>query len=157
MFELADDLDLSVQAQALIEGERDVTAVLANLSSLLFYTLPDLNWAGFYLLKGDELVLGPFQGRPACYRIALDRGVCGAAVRLKRTQRVADVHQFPGHIACDSASNAELVVPIMVNDLVFGVLDLDSPRVGRFSESDEQLIEHVVKVVEDHLANVMVN
>ncbi|MBQ1782438.1 MAG: GAF domain-containing protein [Gammaproteobacteria bacterium] len=157
MFEPGDDLDLGAQAHALIDGERDVTAVLANLSSLIFYTLPDLNWAGFYLYKDGELVLGPFQGRVACYRIALDRGVCGAAARTLTTQRVADVHEFPGHIACDSASNAELVIPLQVGGTLFGVLDLDSPLPGRFSEADEQLMERVVRVLEDHLASVMVN
>lgn len=157
MFEPGDDLDLGAQAQALIDGERDATAVLANLSSLIFHTLPDLNWAGFYLFKDGELVLGPFQGRPACYRIALERGVCGAAARTLTTQRVADVHEFPGHIACDSASNAELVIPLQVNGTLFGVLDLDSPLVGRFSEADEQLMGRVVRVLEDHLASVMVN
>lgn len=157
MFEPGDDLDLGAQAQALIDGERDVTAVLANLSSLIFHTLPDLNWAGFYLFKDGELVLGPFQGRPACYRIALERGVCGAAARTLTTQRVADVHEFAGHIACDSASNAELVVPLQVGGTLFGVLDLDSPSKGRFSEADEQLIGRVVRVLEDHLARVMVN
>ena len=157
MFEPGDDLDLGAQAQALIDGERDVTAVLANLGSLIFHTLPDLNWAGFYLFKDGELVLGPFQGRPACYRIALERGVCGAAARTLTTQRVADVHEFPGHIACDSASNAELVVPLQVGGTLFGVLDLDSPLTGRFSEADEQLMGRVVRVLEDHLASVMVN
>jgi GAF domain-containing protein len=137
--------DLLQQATALIEGERDLTANAANLSSLLFHTLPDLNWAGFYWMKGGELVLGPFQGKPACVRIALGKGVCGTAARDRQTIVVKDVHEFPGHIACDSASNSEVVVPIVAGGKVVGVLDLDSPLVNRFDEADARALEAVVQ------------
>jgi len=137
--------DLLQQATALIEGERDLTANAANLSSLLFHTLPDLNWAGFYWMKGGELVLGPFQGKPACVRIAIGKGVCGTAARDRRTIVVKDVHEFPGHIACDSASNSEVVVPIVAGGRVVGVLDLDSPLVNRFDEADARALEAVVQ------------
>jgi L-methionine (R)-S-oxide reductase len=124
------------QARALVVGERDFIANCANLSSLIFHTLPDLNWAGFYFYRGGELVLGPFQGKPACVRIGLGRGVCGTAAAERRTVIVPDIHAFPGHIACDSASNAEIVVPLLAGDRLLGVLDLDSPRIGRFDDSD---------------------
>ena len=137
--------DLLQQAAALIEGERDLTANAANLSSLLFHTLPDLNWAGFYWMKGGELVLGPFQGKPACVRIAIGKGVCGTAARDRKTIVVKDVHEFPGHIACDSASNSEVVVPIVAGGKVVGVLDLDSPLVNRFDEADARALEAVVQ------------
>ena len=132
------------QARALLAGERDATANAANLASLVFHTLPDLNWAGFYWLKGAELVLGPFQGKPACVRIALGKGVCGTAVREARAIVVPDVHAFPGHIACDSASNSELVVPVMKDGRVLGVLDLDSPSRGRFNEEDAHALASLV-------------
>lgn len=137
--------DLLQQAAALIEGERDLTANAANLSSLLFHALPDLNWAGFYWMKGGELVLGPFQGKPACVRIAIGKGVCGTAARDRKTIVVKDVHEFPGHIACDSASNSEVVVPIVAGGKVVGVLDLDSPLVNRFDEADARGLEAVVQ------------
>ena len=126
-------------AQSLVVGEKNLIANLANLSSLFFHTMPQLNWAGFYLWNeaDQELVLGPFQGKPACIRIAPSRGVCGAAYRLKQNQRVDDVHAFPGHIACDSASRSELVIPLIQNGQCVGVLDLDSPNVARFSLEDE--------------------
>lgn len=117
---------LTKQAVALIESEPDFIANLANLSSLLFMELEDLNWAGFYLTKGDELVLGPFQGKPACVRIPMGRGVCGTAAKTNTTQRVYDVHEFEGHIACDAASNSEIVIPFSINGKVAGVLDIDS-------------------------------
>lgn len=117
---------LTKQAVALIESEPDFIANLANLSSLLFMELEDLNWAGFYLTKGDELVLGPFQGKPACVRIPMGRGVCGTAAKTNTTQRVYDVHEFEGHIACDVASNSEIVIPFSINGKVAGVLDIDS-------------------------------
>ena len=139
--------ELAAQARALLEGERDATANAANLASLVFHTLPDLNWAGFYWMKGGELVLGPFQGKPACVRIALGRGVCGTAARERRTIVVPDVDKFPGHIACDSASNSELVVPVMKGAAVLGVLDLDSPLRGRFDEGDARGLEAVVAVL----------
>lgn len=136
--------ELLSQAAALIAGERDATANAANLSSLVFHTLPDLNWAGFYWMKGGELVLGPFQGKPACVRIAVGRGVCGTAVARRETIVVPDVHQFPGHIACDSASESELVVPVVKGGTVLGVLDLDSPRKGRFGAEDARTMEALV-------------
>ncbi len=139
--------ELAAQARALLEGERDPTANAANLASLVFHTLPDLNWAGFYWMKGGELVLGPFQGKPACVRIAMGRGVCGTAARERRSIVVPDVNAFPGHIACDSASNSELVVPVMKGAAVLGVLDLDSPLRGRFDEGDARGLEAVVAVL----------
>jgi GAF domain-containing protein len=132
---------LVAQARALIDGEPDRIANAANLSALIYHALPDLNWAGFYFYDGTELVVGPFQGLPACVRIALDKGVCGAAARTRQTQRVADVEAFPGHIACDAASRSELVVPLVKEDLLIGVLDLDSPHVDRFDEDDQRGIE----------------
>ena len=136
--------ELLAQARALFEGERDATATAANLAALIYHTLPDLNWAGFYWMKGGELVLGPFQGRPACVRIAVGRGVCGTAAATRQTQRVPDVEAFPGHIACDSASNSEVVVPVMKDGRVLGVLDLDSPSRGRFDEADARALESLV-------------
>ena len=128
------------QARALLHGERDFTANAANVASLIFHTLPDLNWAGFYRLAGGELVLGPFQGKPACVRIALGKGVCGTAMRDRRTIVVPDVEAFPGHIACDSASRSEVVVPVGR----WGVLDLDSPRLARFDAEDARQLEALV-------------
>ena len=128
--------ELTGQLRALLAGERDWVANLANTSALIFQSLPELNWAGFYLWRGGELVVGPFQGRPACVRIASGRGVCGTAMAQRRSLVVADVHAFPGHIACDAASRSELVVPLRRGGEVLGVLDLDSPRPGRFDEED---------------------
>ena len=136
--------ELLSQARALLQGERDAIANAANLAALLYHSLPDLNWAGFYLMKDGELVLGPFQGKPACVRIPLGRGVCGTAAQSRRTQVVPDVHQFPGHIACDSASNSEVVVPIVHAGRVIGVLDLDSPLKARFDHEDARGLEAVV-------------
>jgi GAF domain-containing protein len=138
--------ELIQQARALLEGERDFTANAANLAALIFHTLPDLNWAGFYWMKAGELVLGPFQGKPACVRIALGKGVCGTAAHERRTIVVADVNEFPGHIACDSASNSEVVVPVIHQGKLIGVLDLDSPLKRRFDESDARALEQVVEV-----------
>jgi L-methionine (R)-S-oxide reductase len=121
---------------ALLEGERDFIANAANCAALLYQSLPDINWAGFYLLKGSDLVLGPFQGKPACVRIGPGRGVCGAAAAAKKTVVVANVHEFPGHIACDTDSNSEIVVPLIKGDHLLGVLDLDSPTLGRFDAVD---------------------
>jgi len=129
--------DLTQAALALTEGESDTIANMANVAALLWQALPDINWAGFYRLIGDELVLGPFQGKPACIRIALGKGVCGTAAAMRTVQRVEDVHTFPGHIACDPASASEIVLPVMVNDRVIGVLDIDSPLAGRFDADDE--------------------
>lgn len=138
--------ELARQAQGLLAGERDWIANAANLSALIYGALPDLNWAGFYFLKGEELVLGPFQGKPACVRIAVGRGVCGAAVQQRKTLRVADVNAFPDHIACDSASRSELVVPLIAGGKALGVLDLDSPKPGRFSAIDQAGLEHLAAI-----------
>ena len=139
---------LTKQAVALIESEKDYIANLANISSLLFMELDELNWAGFYLKKGDELVLGPFQGKPACVRIPMGRGVCGTAAQTNSVQRVYDVHEFEGHIACDAASNSEIVIPFTINGEVAGVLDIDSPNIGRFNEIDEEGLTHFMVEVE---------
>ena len=128
---------LNAQLSVLVGGVPHRIANLANAAALLYHSLDGLNWAGFYLLEGDALVLGPFQGRPACIEIPVGRGVCGTAVAEGRTQLVPDVHQFPGHIACDSASNSEIVVPIRADGKIVGVLDLDSPHLGRFTEEDQ--------------------
>ena len=137
---------LVAQARALVQGEPDRIANAANLASLVFHALPGLNWVGFYLYDGKELVVGPFQGRPACVRIPLDKGVCGAAARSRQTQRVEDVHAFPGHIACDSASNSELVMPLVAADgQLLGVFDLDSPLSARFSVEDQEGLEHIAR------------
>ena len=131
--------DLVSQARGLLADERDLIANAANFSALVFNSLPDLNWAGFYLFDGTELVVGPFQGKPACVRIALDRGVCGAAARTREIQLVRDVNAFEGHIACDAASQSEIVVPLVKADgSLLGVWDVDSPRVGRFDEDDRE-------------------
>ena len=139
---------LNRQVQALFEGEDDIVAALANFSALLNDKMTDLNWVGFYLLKNDQLVLGPFQGKVACTRIPIGKGVCGTAVAMNISQRIDDVHQFEGHIACDSASNSELVVPLRKNGTVIGVLDIDSPSLSRFSEIDQQGVETLVKSLE---------
>ena len=140
-------VQLLAQAEALLHGETDRIANAANLSALVYHALPDLNWVGFYFYDGTELVVGPFQGLPACVRIPLDKGVCGAAARTRTTQRVADVHAFPGHIACDSASRSELVVPLAVSmaegDALIGVFDLDSPVPDRFDVEDQAGLEAI--------------
>ena len=142
---------LVAQARALIQGEPDRVANAANLAALVYHALPDLNWVGFYFYDGTELVVGPFQGLPACVRIALDKGVCGAAARTRQTQRVADVEAFPGHIACDAASRSELVVPLVHDGELIGVFDLDSPRVNRFDEEDQQGLEAIAQAFLDAL------
>ncbi|RBM49735.1 GAF domain-containing protein [Vibrio tarriae] len=139
---------LTKQAVALLEGETNLIANLANLSALLNMELSELNWVGFYLMQENELVLGPFQGKPACVRIPVGRGVCGTAVAENKVQRVYDVHQFEGHIACDAASNSEIVIPFSINGKVAGVLDIDSPNIGRFSEIDEQGLTYLMSKVE---------
>jgi GAF domain-containing protein len=136
---------LKRQVDALLEGERDPIANAANVSALLFQQMPDLNWAGFYFLHGEELVLGPFQGKPACVRIAVGKGVCGTAVARRQSIVVEDVEAFPGHIACDAASRSELVVPLMRGNTVAGVIDLDSPTPGRFDADDRAGIESVAE------------
>ncbi|PNV72737.1 GAF domain-containing protein [Vibrio cholerae] len=139
---------LTKQAVALLEGETNLIANLANLSALLNMELTELNWVGFYLMQENELVLGPFQGKPACVRIPVGRGVCGTAVAENKVQRVYDVHQFEDHIACDAASNSEIVIPFSINGKVAGVLDIDSPNIGRFSEIDEQGLTYLMSEVE---------
>ncbi len=129
--------DLALALQGLVSGEPDAIANMANASALIYETLPDVNWVGFYRNISGELVLGPFQGRPACIRMSFDEGVCGAAAKSRQVQRVEDVHQFAGHIACDSASNSEIVVPLIRNGELLGVLDIDSPKFARFDEEDE--------------------
>ena len=136
--------ELGGQLRGLLTGERDWLANLANTSALIFHGLPELNWAGFYLLRGDELVVGPFQGKPACVRIARGRGVCGGAVVQRRSLVVEDVHAFPGHIACDAASRSELVVSLFAGERILGVLDLDSPAPGRFDEEDRAGCEELM-------------
>ena len=135
------------ELRALIAGESDWIANLANASAVLYHSLEQVNWAGFYLLRSGELVVGPFQGKPACVRIALGRGVCGTAAQQRQTILVPDVHQFPGHIACDSASNSEIVVPIIKSDQLLGVLDIDSPIPNRFDGEDREGLERFVQVL----------
>lgn len=142
---------LAKQLDALLEGETDQTANLSNASALLNQFLDDVNWTGFYLWKNDELLLGPFQGLPACVHIAYGKGVCGTAVSEGKTQRIADVHAFPGHIACDAHSNSEIVVPLFKDEEIFGVLDIDSPSKNRFTETDQEGIEKFASVLEKHL------
>ena len=142
---------LCAQLEALTEGVPHEVANLANASALIWQNLQDINWAGFYKMENGILVLGPFQGKPACIEIPVGRGVCGTAVAEDKTQLVYDVHEFPGHIACDSASNSEIVVPIHVEGKIWGVLDIDSPNVGRFTEADREGLEKVVEVVEGFL------
>ena len=142
---------LAAQLTALTEGIPHETANLANASALLWQELPDINWAGFYKMEDGALILGPFQGKPACIRIPIGKGVCGTAVAQDKTQLVYNVHEFPGHIACDSASNSEIVVPIHVNGRIWGVLDIDSPFIGRFTEADKNGLEAFVEVLQKAL------
>src|SRR2546421_12641836 len=138
---------LAAQLSSLLAGERDLIANAAIFSSLLFHSLPDLNWAGFYFVKDGELVLGPFQGQPACVRIRVGQGVCGAGASKCETVIVPNVHEFPGHIACDSASNSEIVVPLMKDSKLIGVLDLDSPSIGRFDADDAEGLEKLARIL----------
>lgn len=139
--------ELAQQLGGLLGGERDPVANAANTAALLFTSLPDLNWAGFYFLRSpEELVLGPFQGRPACVRIAIGRGVCGTAVERRRSMLVEDVHAFANHIACDAASRSELVVPLVRDDRILGVIDLDSPLLARFDLDDQRGIETIAEI-----------
>lgn len=142
---------LSKQLDALLEGENNSIANLSNASALLNQFLERINWVGFYLMEEGELVLGPFQGLPACVRISVGKGVCGTAVADKKTMLVEDVQAFPGHIACDAASRSEIVVPLMKEDQVIGVLDIDSPELNRFTKEDQQGLELFVKVLMKHL------
>lgn len=140
------------QLSALLEDEKDFIASLANASALLNQFLEEVNWVGFYIWKQDELVLGPFQGLPACVRIPYGKGVCGTAVKELKTQRVADVSLFPGHITCDAASQSEIVIPIIVNDEIYGVLDIDSPIRDRFDGTDQKYLEEFVMILARHLS-----
>lgn len=138
---------LAAELSSLLAGERDLTANAANFSSLIYHALPDLNWAGFYFEKEGELVLGPFQGKPACVRIRIGQGVCGAGAAKCETVIVTNVHEFPGHIACDSASNSEIVVPLMKDSRLIGVLDLDSPKPARFDQEDAAGLEELTRIL----------
>jgi GAF domain-containing protein len=148
MFTKQDDLRLALRG--LLDQEYDVTANSANFSSLLYHSLPELNWVGFYWLQGSELVLGAFQGKPACVRIQIGKGVCGTAVATKEPQIVPDVHAFPGHIACDADSRSELVLPIILADQVIGVLDLDSPIANRFDDNTVILVSELFSIWCEH-------
>jgi len=139
------------QLHALSEDESDAVAILSNASSLLNQFLKEVNWVGFYLWKNDELLLGPFQGLPACVRIQYGKGVCGTAIKMRKTQRVDDVHAFPGHIACDAASQSEMVVPIILHDKIYGVLDIDSPIKNRFDAIDQEYLEKYVEALKQYL------
>jgi GAF domain-containing protein len=143
--------ELARDLSALLTGERDLVANAANTAALIFDALPGLNWAGFYLYKSGELVLGPFQGKPACVRIAIGKGVCGTAAARRETVLVEDVHAFPGHIACDSASNSEIVVPLVRGTELLGVLDLDSPKLRRFGAADQRGLESLAKIFVESL------
>lgn len=134
---------LQSQLRALLADETDALASTSNFVALLFSSIDDINWLGVYVLRDDALVLGPFQGKPACVHIPLDRGVCGTAASTRRTQRIADVHDFPGHIVCDADSRSELVVPLVIDDRLIGVLDIDSPSLARFTSADQQGIERL--------------
>ena len=148
---MTDYLELERRLTALIHGVPHFIANLANASALLFDTLEEINWAGFYHMEQGRLVLGPFQGKPACIEIPLNKGVCGAAASKGETVLVKNVHEFPGHIACDSASNSEIVIPIRKKGAVVGVLDIDSPSIGRFTEDDKEGLERFVKILEREL------
>ena len=145
---MTDYAELVAQLRALIRGVPHPIANLANASALLYGALEDVNWTGFYLLEGDQLVLGPFQGKPACIEIPMGRGVCGTAVQRNETVRVEDVHRFPGHIACDCASRSEIVIPLRRDGAVFGVLDVDSPRLARFTPADQAGLEAFARALE---------
>ena len=143
---------LHAQVEAIIAGENDAIANMANISALLFEALDQVNWAGFYRLVDNELILGPFQGKVACIRIPVGKGVCGTAVAQASTQRIADVHQFSGHIACDAASNSEIVIPVVVNDQIIAVLDIDSVAFDRFDEQDQAGLEAIVRKLAEQLS-----
>ena len=142
---------LTKQLQSLIGDEQNLIAILSNTSAILNDNLDQINWVGFYLIENEELILGPFQGHPACVHIAIGKGVCGTAVAEDKTQLVKDVHAFPGHIACDANSKSEIVIPIHVNDEIIGVLDIDAPITDRFTNEDKEGLEVIVKVIEKQL------
>lgn len=139
--------DMLLRIKGIIEGEHDYIANLANVSAVLYNNMPDVNWAGFYLYKEDQLVLGPFGGNPACIRIPLGKGVCGVAAKEKITQLVKNVHEFPGHIACDGATKSEIVIPLLLNDRILGVLDIDSPIYERFDDVDKEYLITIVNLL----------
>ena len=143
---MPDRNNLAAQAAALVSGQQDIIANAANLSSLLFYALDDVNWVGFYFLKGSNLVVGPFQGRPACVTIPMGQGVCGTVAKTQKALRVADVQAFEGHIACDVDSRSEIVLPLVRNEELIGVLDLDSPVKNRFDAEDERLLQKIADI-----------
>lgn len=145
-------VSLNAQAEALLSGETDMIANMANISALLWMSLPQINWAGFYIMRDGELVLGPFQGKPACVRIAVGKGVCGTAVAQDALQLVENVHEFDGHIACDAASNSEIVIPVHQNGEVVAVLDIDSPVYSRFDQEDAKGLQTLVAILEASLA-----
>lgn len=145
------DSTITLQAKALMEGERDVVAILSNLSALINENMDTVNWVGFYLFKEDHLILGPFQGKPACIHLYPGKGVCSHALETKKTTIVDDVHAFPGHIACDAASQSELVIPMYLGDKPFGVLDIDAPVKGRFTQEEATILEEVIKDLLDYL------
>lgn len=147
-----DYTELKKQTAALTEDCPFLIANLSNTAALIYESLPEINWAGFYFLQGKELILGPFQGKPACIRIPLGKGVCGTAVSEDRVQLVADVHTFPGHIACDSASNSEIVIPLHIGGEIWGVLDIDSPVTDRFTETDRKGLQMVCVEIESFLS-----
>ena len=151
---MTDYKSMLAQLDALVRDVPHPVADYANASALLFETMEDINWAGFYFLEGETLVLGPFQGKTACIEIPVGRGVCGTAAARNETQLVYDVHQFPGHIACDSASNSEIVVPLRRDGAVYGVLDIDSPRIGRFTQADREGLEAVARLLEETVGPV---
>jgi L-methionine (R)-S-oxide reductase len=142
----ADYASLADELNGLLAGEQDLIANAANTAALLFDALPDLNWAGFYFLRGSELVVGPFQGKPACVRIPLGKGVCGTAAATRKTIVVPNVHEFPGHIACDAASQSEIVIPLIKDDTLLGVLDIDSPLLARFDDADRRGLERLAMI-----------
>jgi GAF domain-containing protein len=139
---------LAQQVEAIVAGEQDFVANMANVSSILYWALENVNWAGFYLVKNGQLVLGPFHGQPACIRIPIGKGVCGTAVSDNAIQLIEDVHQFSGHIACDAASNSEIVLPIRKNNQVIAVLDIDSPNIGRFDLDDKAGLSQIVEILQ---------
>ena len=150
-----DYLLLKLQVKEMVKDEKYLITLLANTSALLYQSLSDLNWLGYYLYRDDQLILGPFQGKTACEIIPLDKGVCGKAARERKTVRVEDVHQFAGHIACDSASNSEIVLPLLVKGQLFGLLDIDSPEFGRFTQTDQQKLEEIVTVIEEKISQLI--
>ena len=145
---------LKQQIQEMVRDQNYLITLLSNTSALLYQSMENLNWLGYYLYRDGQLILGPFQGKVACEIITLDKGVCGKAARDRETVLVKDVHQFEGHIACDSASNSEIVIPIIVNDQLFGVLDIDSPLIGRFSEDDKANLEEIVRIMEKRISQL---